>query len=158
MTQSGIEIGVGHPDEDEKHVRVRRDGLRAKLREANTQASPVLRGLRGTPEGEEAPLQIWALDGSGELVAGLDAHIWARWLHLDLLWVAEKHRGTGLGAQLLARAEAEAVERGCGSARVWTWDFQAPGFYRRFGYRVVCELPDYPPGVTEYTLVKRLGR
>ena len=25
------------------------------------------------------------------------------------------------------------------------------------GYEVVCVIPDYPPGITEYTLTKRLG-
>ena len=37
-----------------------------------------------------------------------------------------------------------------------TWDFQAPEFYKKQGYDVVCVIPDYPPGITEYTLTKRL--
>ncbi|MFD4648507.1 hypothetical protein [Streptomyces sp. NPDC057889] len=37
---------------------------------------------------------------------------------------------------------------------------QAPGFYRQHGYELVCVIPDYPPGIkefTEFTLNKRLG-
>jgi ribosomal protein S18 acetylase RimI-like enzyme len=74
------------------------------------------------------------------------------------LWVAERHRGAGLGARLLREAETIASEeRGCRAARLETWEFQAPRFYEKQGYEVVCVIPDYPPGITEYALTKRLG-
>jgi hypothetical protein len=38
-----------------------------------------------------------------------------------------------------------------------TWDFQAPKFHRKQGYELVGTVADYPPGVTEYIFVKRLG-
>ncbi|HSX99882.1 MAG TPA: hypothetical protein VLG91_21240, partial [Streptomyces sp.] len=50
-----------------------------------------------------------------------------------------------------------ARERACRAVRLETWDFQAPEFYKRLGYEVVCVIPDYPPGITEYTLTKRIG-
>ncbi|WP_217246385.1 N-acetyltransferase [Streptomyces sp. AC602_WCS936] len=139
--------------------RTRRDLLRTRLRETNTTASSVLRSLRGTPHEREHPLHVWALDqSSGTLAGGLVGHTWATWLHVTYLWVDDPHRGTGLGSALLTEAERTAHhERGCAAARVETWDFQAPDFYRKQGYEVVCVIPDYPPGVTEYTLVKRLG-
>ncbi|WP_037801812.1 GNAT family N-acetyltransferase [Streptomyces sp. LaPpAH-108] len=136
----------------------RRALLRARLRDTNTAASPVLAALRGTPPARETPLHVWALDDSGALSGGLVAHTWAGWLHITYLWVDTPHRGTGLGTHLLTAAEHQALHHhACTAARVETWDFQAPGFYRRQGYEVVCEIPDYPPGVTEYTLTKRLG-
>ncbi|MFF3819448.1 GNAT family N-acetyltransferase [Streptomyces bluensis] len=132
--------------------------LRSQLREANTSASPVLRSLRGTPGEREVPLHVWALDASGDLVGGLVGHTWATWLHVSYLWVDERCRGAGLGSRLLSEAERTAVaDRGCRNARVETWDFQAPDFYKKQGYGVVCVIPDYPPGITEYTLTKRLG-
>ncbi|GAA2654732.1 N-acetyltransferase [Streptomyces vastus] len=132
--------------------------LRSRLRDANTAASPVLRALRGTPDERELPLQLWALDERDELAGGLVGHTWATWLHVTYLWVDEPHRGTGLGSHLLSRAEHLArTEHGCRAARLETWDFQAPEFYKKRGYEVVCVIPDYPPGVTEYTLTKRLG-
>ena len=169
-----IETVTGRAD------RRRRGLLVSQLRATNTQASPVMRALRDTPDGRETPLQVWALaedganaqDGTDRaddkpagpddradeaLVAGLDARTWGRWLHIDLLWVDARHRRAGLGARLLATAEQIArEERGCRHARVCTWDFQAPDFYQRYGYAVVCAIPDYPPGATEYTLTKRL--
>ncbi|MGM9386082.1 GNAT family N-acetyltransferase [Streptomyces antibioticus] len=138
--------------------RARRDLLRSRLLDANTAASPVLRALRGTPAEREAPLHVWASDAEDALAGGLVGHTWAGWLHVTYLWVDERHRGTGLGARLLAEAERVArEERDCRQARLETWDFQAPGFYRKQGYEVACVIEDYPPGLTEYTLTKRLG-
>lgn len=136
----------------------RQDLLRRRLRDTNTAASPILRALRGTPGERGLPLQVWALDPAGALAGGLVGHTWTTWLHVTYLWVDERHRGTGLGSRLLAHAERVARdERGCASVRLETWDFQAPEFYRKQGYEVVCVIPDYPPGITEYTLTKRLG-
>lgn len=138
--------------------RDRRDQLRIRLRDTNTAASPVIRSLRGTPAEREVPLHVWALAQDGALAGGLVGHTWAAWLHVALLWVDEAHRGTGLGSRLLSSAEVTArEERDCLAARLETWDFQAPEFYKKQGYEVVCAIPDYPPGVTEYTFTKRLG-
>jgi GNAT superfamily N-acetyltransferase len=131
--------------------------LRSRLLEANTAASPVLRSLRRTPEERDVPLHVWALEPGGSIAGGLIGHTWATWLHVAYLWVDDRHRGAGLGSQLLSRAEQLAVSsRGCRASRLETWDFQAPDFYRKQGYEVVCVIPDYPPGITEYTLTKRL--
>ncbi|MGP4084785.1 GNAT family N-acetyltransferase [Streptomyces sp. KR55] len=136
----------------------RRDLLRTRLRNSNTAASPVLRDLRGTPAEREVPLHVWVLDGSDALAGGLVGHTWATWLHVTYLWVDERHRGAGLGSRLLSEAERVArAERGCSASRLETWDFQAPKFYEKQGYDVVCAIPDYPPGITEFTLTKRLG-
>ncbi|MFE6892725.1 GNAT family N-acetyltransferase [Streptomyces sp. NPDC057694] len=133
--------------------------LRSLLRETNTAASPAIRALRGTSDERELPLQVWAFDpADGSLAGGLDAHVWATWLHVDLLWVADRHRGAGLGSHLLTEAENLAVEHhGCANSRLETWDFQAPGFYRQHGYEVVSVIPDYPPGAKEFTLTKKLA-
>ena len=118
----------------------------------------MLAALRGTPGERDVPLHVWALDESGELAGGLVGHTWATWLHVTYLWVDARHRGAGLGSRLLAGAEHIArTDRACATARLETWDFQAPDFYKKQGYDVVCVIPDYPPGLTEYTLTKRLA-
>ncbi|MEU9334992.1 GNAT family N-acetyltransferase [Streptomyces sp. NPDC048290] len=135
----------------------RRAELGARLRAANTAASPALRALRAAGQDREAPLQLWALDDTDALVGGLAGHTWAGWLHVSTLWVDERWRGGGVGGALLSEAERVArAERGCRAVRLETWDFQAPEFYRKQGYDVVCVIPDYPVGITEYTFTKRL--
>ncbi|MET9483369.1 GNAT family N-acetyltransferase [Streptomyces sp. NPDC006638] len=136
----------------------RRTELGERLRETNVERSPVMRTLRDSPLGREEPLQVWLLEeATGALAGGLVGRTWARWLHVDLLWVDPSHRGAALGSRLLAEAERVARdERDCARARLETWDFQAPGFYRKQGYEVAGEVTDYPPGVTEYILVKSL--
>ncbi|WP_432057457.1 GNAT family N-acetyltransferase [Streptomyces sp. bgisy022] len=137
--------------------KARRDLLRRRLRDTNTAASPVLRALRGTPGERASALHVWVIDSDDALAGGLVGHTWATWLHVTYLWVDARHRGAGIGSRILAEAERLAViERGARHARVETWDFQAPDFYRRRGYEVVCAIPDYPPGITEYTLTKPL--
>ncbi|MFD9794450.1 GNAT family N-acetyltransferase [Streptomyces sp. NPDC059070] len=137
--------------------KARRILLGQRLKDTNTERSSALRALRGTPDEQEQPLHVWALDDRGGLAGGLTGRTWASWLHVDLLWVDAAHRGAGLGAELLARAEESArTDRASAWSRVETWDFQAPDFYRKQGYEVVGEVPEYPPGITEFTLVKRL--
>jgi GNAT superfamily N-acetyltransferase len=45
-----------------------------------------------------------------------DAIVAPGWLFVELLFVPESLRGKGIGAELLARAENEAIARGCHSA------------------------------------------
>ncbi|MEU3375127.1 GNAT family N-acetyltransferase [Streptomyces sp. NPDC006711] len=130
--------------------------LHRRLRDTNTERSPVLRAMRGTAAEKEVPLQVWGLTEDALMAGGLVGRTWAGWLHVDLLWVDPGVRAAGLGTQLLSRAEELARERGCAYARVETWDFQAPGFYQARGYDIVATIPNYPPGVTEYTLTKPL--
>ncbi len=98
------------------------------------------------------------MDREGALAGGLTGRTWAYWLHVDLLWVDARHRGSGLGSRLLAEAERTArTERACTRSRLETWDFQAPEFYRKHGYEEIGRVEDYPPGLTEFILTKRLA-
>ncbi|QNE76880.1 GNAT family N-acetyltransferase [Streptomyces finlayi] len=135
----------------------RRILLSGRLRDDNKAASPELRALLATPAEHEGPLEVWVLDQEGGIVGGLTGRTWAHWLHVHLLWVEASHRRLGLGARLLTEAERVArTERFCTRSRLETWDFQAPVFYRRQGYEVAGRIDDYPPGVTEFILVKQL--
>jgi GNAT superfamily N-acetyltransferase len=99
------------------------------------------------------PLAVFARDG-GSVVAGLGGETYAGWLFIRYLWVGEALRRKGIGRELIAGAEARALERGCHSAWVDTFSFQAPGFYLKLGYEPFGEL-DYPPH-TRLFLQKRL--
>ena len=67
-------------------------------------------------------------------------------------------RGQGVGSQLLAMAEQEAVARGCHSAYLDTFSFQALPFYQKQGYEVFGTLDNYPGEHKRYFLRKQLVR
>lgn len=95
-------------------------------------------------------------DRAEALQGGLAGYLWGGWLHITMLWVHESARGQGFGAQLLAAAEAHALEHACTDAYLSTFDFQAPEFYCARGYQTFGELPDCPRGHAYYFMRKRL--
>jgi GNAT superfamily N-acetyltransferase len=92
---------------------------------------------------------------NSSVIGGLLGFTNWNWLFIKQLWVAEIVRGRGVGAQLLAAAEREALARGCAHAHVDTFGFQARPFYEKLGYVVFGQLDDYPAGHTRYFLQKR---
>jgi GNAT superfamily N-acetyltransferase len=103
------------------------------------------------------PLVILLTDpATDDIVGGLYGTTMFAYLRVDLLFVPEKLRRTGIGRKLLNDAEAEAVRRGCHAASLDTYSFQARGFYERLGYTVYGTLEDCPPGHRRFFLTKRL--
>ena len=93
---------------------------------------------------ESEPLNLYAEDDSGQLMAGLVAETFGNWLEIEYLFVKEDLRGQGIGSQLLQQAESEAKKRNCRFAFVNTYQFQAPAFYQKYGYKEVFTMKDYP--------------
>ena len=93
---------------------------------------------------ESEPLNLYVEDEHGELMAGLIAETFGNWLEIEYLFVKEDLRGQGIGSQLLHQAEGEAKKRNCRFAFVNTYQFQAPAFYQKHGYKEVFTLKDYP--------------
>ena len=93
---------------------------------------------------ESEPLNLYIEDEQGELMAGLVAETFGNWLEIEYLFVKEDLRGQGIGSQLLQQAESEAKKRNCRFAFVNTYQFQAPAFYQKHGYKEVFTLKDYP--------------
>ncbi|WP_195183674.1 GNAT family N-acetyltransferase [Streptococcus infantis] len=93
---------------------------------------------------ESEPLNLYVEDEYGEIMAGLVAETFGNWLEIEYLFVKEDLRGQGIGSQLLQQAESEAKMRNCRFAFVNTYQFQAPAFYQKQGYKEVLTLKDYP--------------
>jgi ribosomal protein S18 acetylase RimI-like enzyme len=89
-----------------------------------------------------------------ELLGGLWASTAYLYLHIELLYLPEELRRVGLGRQLIAQAEKEALQRGCRGVWLDTFSFQARGFYERLGYTVFGIFDDYPPGHSRFFLRK----
>lgn len=110
-----------------------------------------------TGRNDHRPL-VLAIEGAGgEVIGGLWGRTAYDWLFVELLFVPESLRGRGVGADLMARAESEAIARGCHSAWLDTFEFQARGFYERIGYTCFGELNDYPIGSARYFMRKVLA-
>lgn len=110
-----------------------------------------------TGRSDHRPLILAIDDNDGRVIGGLWGRTAYDWLFVELLVVPESLRGRGVGTQLMTRAEREAIARGCHSAWLDTFEFQARGFYERLGYTCFAQLADYPVGSTRYFMKKALA-
>jgi GNAT superfamily N-acetyltransferase len=92
---------------------------------------------------------------TGTIAAGLTSETYAGWLFIKYLWVRDDLRGRGVGRELMAQVERRALDRGCHSAWLDTFSFQARGFYKKLGYEEFGTL-DYPPDHRRHFMRKRL--
>ena len=124
--------------------------MQIRLENTESQKSQIIgdlirsynRSKRETAESE--PLNLYVEDEHGKLMAGLVAETFGNWLEIEYLFVKEELRGQGIGSQLLQQAESEAKKRNCRFAFVNTYQFQAPAFYQKYGYKKVFTMKDYP--------------
>jgi ribosomal protein S18 acetylase RimI-like enzyme len=101
---------------------------------------------------------VYVRDEDGAIVGGLVGVTHLDWLYVDKLWLDDAVRGRGWGRRLMDAAEAVAVRHGCLGAWLDTASFQAPGFYKKLGYRKFGELADLTGGARRYWLWKQFPR
>ena len=129
---------------------------------SSSDVDTVFSGIRSFNEAYAGPsgfrkVHLFLRDESGVVRGGLlGKELWD-WLYVEILWVHESLRKRGLGSRLLRQAELEAAARGRRKVLLDTFEFQAPGFYERHGYRVFGTLEGFPPGYRRYYLVKELS-
>jgi GNAT superfamily N-acetyltransferase len=110
--------------------------------------------VAAAPLGDVRPLSSFARLPSGELVGGAVGRTWGRCCEIRQLWVAEAHRGRGLGTSLVNALEGRAVERGCHTFYLETWTFQARRFYETLGYEVRLAIEGHAPGVAKFVMMR----
>lgn len=107
----------------------------------------------------ESKWKVMALEMHGpkkELLGGLYGGTFWGWAYIELLWVDEKVRGTKVGESLVSLAEKIAKQRGCKNCFLSTFSFQAPGFYKKLGYKVFGKMSHFPTGHSRMWLQKAL--
>ena len=101
-------------------------------------------------------LNIYMEDEQGNILAGMVAEIFGNWLEIEYLYVREDLRGKGIGSKILDKAEKESKSRGCKYSFVNTFNFQAPNFYKKHGYKEIFALKEYPYTGERYYYTKEL--
>ena len=107
---------------------------------------------------EQRHIRLNARDENGRLLGGLRGFVFLYWLNIDVLFVEADMRGSGLGSRLLAEAERQAIELGAANARLETFEWQAPAFYRKHGYEEYARVDGYAPGFFLSSMKKSLVR
>ena len=92
---------------------------------------------------------------TGQIEGGLWGRTSWKWLTIELLFVPDYCRKSGVGTAVMHLAEQEAIKRSCIGVLVDTHDFQAPRFYKKLGYRRIGEVTDCPPGFSRVYFEKR---
>jgi GNAT superfamily N-acetyltransferase len=127
---------------------VRENALWRRIREWN------YRQVGKYSEGQNVWLN--AKDADGKLLGGFRGEVHFHWLIVWILYVEEEARGKGVGTRLLMEGEAHGLKCGAKRSRLDTFDWQAPSFYARHGYREVLNMPDYFRGHSVSFMVKDL--
>lgn len=103
-------------------------------------------------------IRLNARDVDGDVVGGLRAIVAMYWLRVEVLWVSEGARGSGIGSRLLIESENRAVALGAKNAALETFEWQAPQFYKKHGYEEAARLENYIDGFYLSMLQKQLVR
>ena len=106
---------------------------------------------------EQQYIRLNAKDADGRLLGGLRGFVFLYWLTIDVLFVEADVRGSGLGSHLLAEAERRAIGLGAKSAKLETFEWQAPKFYLKHGYEEYARVDDYAPGFYLASMKKSLA-
>ena len=96
-------------------------------------------------------------DDTGLLVAGIDCIYGGGWLEIISLWVSDNHRKRNIGERLLLKAEKTAMEKDCNGSYLYTYSFQAPAFYQKYGYKIFGVLENYYECHSKIYLKKKLN-
>ena len=93
-----------------------------------------------------------------ELVGGVCGYIDSgNWLWVEYLYINEKCRGKDLGTELMGKIESFASENKCIGIHLYTWAWQARGFYEKHGFSCYGTLENHPLGSRAYYLGKQIA-
>jgi GNAT superfamily N-acetyltransferase len=137
-----IHKGIGEAKHMSRNFRVTSDGNEQDIQEIHEMLKAF--NLSNREISENVPLGIFLEDENKKKLAGLTGETFGNWLCIHYLFIEDCLRGQGIGRKMIEAAECEAKKRGCKYVFVDTFSFQAPGFYRKLGYKEVFTLEDYP--------------
>lgn len=91
----------------------------------------------------------------GKIAIGGRGDVYLQTLEVRGLWVDAALRGQGWGSKLLAQIEQVGRDKGAKVAKLYTYSWQAEGFYLTHGYTRYATFT-FPTGQARYDLSKPL--
>ncbi len=94
---------------------------------------------------------VYTKDETGKVIAGVCGASMkggkeGPWIEISFAWVDEPLRRQGLGRRLFLRLEEFAHSKNCNYMQVFTWAYQAVGFYEKLGFTQVGSIPNWIEG------------
>ena len=93
----------------------------------------------------------------GQMIGVAAGYTWSGTSELKQMWIEEAYRGRGYARALLNAFIVEACSRGVRRIWVASYDFQAPGFYEKAGFKRIAEFEGWPDGHINVILCKTLS-
>jgi GNAT superfamily N-acetyltransferase len=96
-------------------------------------------------------------DEMGQMIGVAAGFTWSGTSKFKQMWIDEAYRGRGYARALLNAFIEEACSRGV--CRIWvaSYDFQAPAFYEKAGFKRIAEFEGWPEGHINVILCKTLS-
>jgi len=111
---------------------------------------------RATGRDDGRGLAFVIRDEAGRTIGVAAGYSWAGSSELKQMWIDEAYRGRGYGRELLNAFVAEAASRGVQQIWLASYDFQAPGWYEKAGFKRMAEFAGWPEGHSNVVLCKTL--
>lgn len=138
----GIVITTQHTDEDRKYV-------------CESLIAHNVKNTSGLLKKPGIDINLYLKDGE-RVIGAIFCDSFNLCVYIDVMWIDESYRGKGYGKALINQVENIAKEKGCIFSHTCTFSYQSPEFYKNCGYEIFAELRDYPDGIIQYFLKKKL--
>ncbi len=123
-------------------------------------AKPILDGMQKfaiEEIGGTEPRKIGVkMNFNREFIGGATGQEVLGGFYLNYLLVDEKWRGKGMGTKILQAVETAAVSMSCREIWLETMNARAVVFYKKHGYEIRSEIPEYFPGFKKVFMKKIL--
>jgi len=102
----------------------------------------------------EKPVAFYIQDSQDQVISAIVARTFWGNLHIKYVWTHEEHRSNGYASKLMNEIFNFAKEKGHSFAFIETMNFQAPEFYKKFGFQVELIRKGYSRGASFYYMRK----
>ncbi len=100
---------------------------------------------------------VFVAKEDNKIVGVITGHSYYKEIHIGDLIVSEEYRGKKIGSNLIKAVEEHYKGRDFSNINLTTYDFQAPKFYEKCGFKIeFVRKDDENPKLTKYFLAKYL--